>query len=80
MRGSQAGRLHFGVDAHIADGLGLGRVGRDVVVCAERAREGLADVGGAEGDGEVEDGTEEEGIRVGCVRRLVRETGREGAC
>jgi hypothetical protein len=37
------------------------------MVCAEGAAEGFADVGGAEGRREVEDGAEEEGRRV-CRR------------
>lgn len=37
------------------------------MVCAEGAAEGLADVGGTEGRGEVEDRAEDEGVGVGIV-------------
>lgn len=41
------------------------RLADDIIVCAERAGEGLADVGGAESRGEVEDRGEDKGGGVG---------------
>lgn len=47
------------------------------MVCTERAAEGLADVGGAEGWGEVEDGAQDEGrwVRGGNGKRSITGAG-----
>lgn len=74
---TQARRLHLCVDAHIADL--LPHIGGEVVVCAERAAECLADVGGAKGDGEVEDRRDEEWGRVRVGFSLVGEGCGSGA-
>lgn len=81
-RAALPGRLHLGLDAHIADDLALRARRRleRVVVRAEGAAEDLADVGGAEAQGQVEDRGEEEG---GGVRRgggVVGERGRGRGC
>ena len=78
------GGFHLGVDAYVADCAGGGGL-REVVVRAEGAAEGFADVGGAEGGREVEDWGQDEGGGVcrrglggGVIAEAVRAVGEGG--